>query len=782
MKALFYIIRIIFIGLFLTYTSMLYAESWTRSDGKFYYMPKFQPLKSYHIGSVKVKILGKNPYTSIGIFFKSGDFYPQDSVLTAKNIAGKFINVQCNPQNFYPNGSVRFAVITFEKPKNSASEFEVLLSSTKLINIHNSFKQALPNVRIQITAHHGHKNINKIIHLKNMQTPKNAWMQGHLMHNQRYQTDILDTVKLIADVTQFANNMTKLNIFLKPLHLKNKDKYTIKIFHQNQLIKTSHLTNQPTSVRIGYATDNLAALNAEYLMQIGVFPRFDTISGVLQSDIHKVYPRDNLANNISLWDRITIMPSWAVEYLLTAHQKAYKKMLHYAYSAPQNGYTFFQPSLYFLPYIVATQRYFYDKMIEQYQHTKPLYRMNLAAQMALIIPAQSSLKKQLDQDMQQDVAQLRNTPLKNMALSSQSPLNYLALILSFSAASDVYKPTKGLSFLQKSDFTQNIMDRLLKQKRFSRQTWMMAHYVRAFLAMRFNINQDITALEHYGQLAGYLAHYTMKQKNINTVLPFKIVPKTAHGFFSDDNILTNNLQGNTLQASRGHSILYGTKEADIMTLKQYSGIIFSGAGNDILYAGDYNSYLFGGDGADTLYSSSKNDYMKGDNEKQSPDIFVFSQKNFGEDIIVDFTPNIDKIKMTPDTGIYSFYHENKLYGLRRDVKDSPNAYRKVIDPDTPSNLSKLERRKIVNDLLIAASRGDIKAKNALKEVSQVNFGIQNYLRSDGEGGTYINFNLGRTPEEKKKMKNAHLYDYYGIIHLKNVPMDALRSSDFIFSN
>jgi hypothetical protein len=310
-------------------------------------------------------------------------------------------------------------------------------------------------------------------------------------------------------------------------------------------------------------------------------------------------------------------------------------------------------------------------------------------------------------------------------------------------------------------------------------------YSRAAQAMLFNVTKDPKSLEAYG----FLAQYLPKALNDYHVNPaYMIIPELNDGYITYNNIQIGDDADDNLIAEANYSLLHGHFGNDNLLLETFSGVAFGGDGNDFLTAGKQNSYLFGGSGQDTLISDKGNDYLKGDEDYgRDKDVFIFTQENFGSDVIADFTPDIDKIKFTADTGIRAYYHDSKLYGTTSDKKDNKKTYRQTINPDftefpkgselTPEQ--KIALRRKIEGLLSQEARGDIEAAKQLNIQSTVNVGIQNYMRPDGNGGTYIDLNINRTLEEKEVMKNTD--KKFGVIHLIGVPITKIKSSDFIFS-
>ncbi|WP_197274367.1 M10 family metallopeptidase C-terminal domain-containing protein, partial [Novosphingobium sp. AAP93] len=72
-------------------------------------------------------------------------------------------------------------------------------------------------------------------------------------------------------------------------------------------------------------------------------------------------------------------------------------------------------------------------------------------------------------------------------------------------------------------------------------------------------------------------------------------------------------------------------------------VLFGGNGNDTLNGGDGNDELNGGGGADTLVGGTGNDWQVGGSGN---DIFGYTARQFGEDVIIDFVQGQDRINLS----------------------------------------------------------------------------------------------------------------------------------------
>lgn len=930
------------------------ASDWTRSEDGNYYIPQFSSLGTGDLINFKVHITDANPYATTGVFFKNGQFNPNQNTMTARTSSGIPVDVQFDAQNFYPNGSVRFGLVTIEKPKNIDNQFEVILASDFKKSSKTTITPLKPDVMVVVNRPDFGE---KTVYLKQARCENLPWRSGSLIDVRRYYAPLNPDLMVEFDITTFKNGMVRSDIVMRydrlyetPMRSTNYDMTILvngKTYKNYPKLRQNHHSKFRIPIRFGFKTDNITALNIPQIIDTRALARYDITLGIDQHRIHNQYEQAKQANNTingnglvnpSFPDTggredIGLLPEWTARYVMTLHHQARDTVLmqgeiasyipwHFIdaktnyYPLPEqhpslwlddratiedNKITPFtttdtnwtidvahQPSLSYIPYLITGDRYFYDNLVAAYSWSRfsiannwgilrdPMLRtqnyeqqrayawlQRLTAETALVTPTQSPLYKHLKKQMTADVNYFQKGHIEGLEYDDgrygnptgelygslhgygddtgrENPVfmqNLAAIGIGFHANSGVNDSMRTISafqtnfisgiFLQKHNgyppeygaiykLMQYIPDengietksgkiKILNRWRdvfaYSTKTGYFNEttadiksvglsgyaeagnsftaYSRAAQAMLYNTTKDEQALEAYGFLAQYIP-YAIDDYHKNPA--YSIVPEIGHGYLTYKRTFVGDDIDNTMRADTNYSLLHGRNGDDRLSLGDFSGVILGGEGNDLLTAGKQNSFLFGGDGNDILVSNSQDDYLKGDeNNGKSADIFVFTQQKFGNDIIADFTPDIDKIKFTPETGTLTFYDDNKLYGSHVDLKDNPNIYRKIISPDIDKNLPPVKRREEIDKLLAAAARGDIEAKNKLNIQSKINVGIENYLRPDGNGGTYIDFNKNRTPEENEKTKNNPTTDYYGIIHLINVPMNKLKPSDFIFS-
>ncbi len=111
----------------------------------------------------------------------------------------------------------------------------------------------------------------------------------------------------------------------------------------------------------------------------------------------------------------------------------------------------------------------------------------------------------------------------------------------------------------------------------------------------------------------------------------------TNGLTGKGNVLNNNITGNS-----GHNRLFGYGGNDNLIGGAGNDSIFGGAGNDTLNGGIGNDYLSGGLGNDNLTGGAGQDILTGSAGK---DNFIFLAPNEGLDIITDFSPTDDTIKI-----------------------------------------------------------------------------------------------------------------------------------------
>jgi Ca2+-binding RTX toxin-like protein len=98
----------------------------------------------------------------------------------------------------------------------------------------------------------------------------------------------------------------------------------------------------------------------------------------------------------------------------------------------------------------------------------------------------------------------------------------------------------------------------------------------------------------------------------------------------------------TIWADSGNDIVFGGEGNDVLAGSWGNDTIWAGPGRDTVYGGGDHDLLGGGLGRDTLFGGRGNDTLSGGTHE---DTFVFVP-NDGADIITDFTPGEDRIRLT----------------------------------------------------------------------------------------------------------------------------------------
>ncbi len=120
------------------------------------------------------------------------------------------------------------------------------------------------------------------------------------------------------------------------------------------------------------------------------------------------------------------------------------------------------------------------------------------------------------------------------------------------------------------------------------------------------------------------------------------------------NLLEGGAGDDTLSAARGADTLIGGAGDDVLNAgrgkdiaKGQDGddILNGGNGRDILSGGDGEDELFGGNGKDTLIGGAGDDLLNGG---KGADSFRFGNSEQGDDIIVGFDANADKVEVDAD--------------------------------------------------------------------------------------------------------------------------------------
>ena len=252
---------------------------------------------------------------------------------------------------------------------------------------------------------------------------------------------------------------------------------------------------------------------------------------------------------------------------------------------------------------------------------------------------------------------------------------------------------------------------------------MFTAYARASNAQLFNVTRHPDALEAYGFLAQYS---DIAEEDYHNDPAFLITPFFDNrDFLEFRHIYLGDSGDDHMTDAPASSLLHGKEGDDTLIVKQGSSFLFGGNGNDILGAGTDNSYLFGGSGSDTLISGRGNDILKGDPLLgKNKDIFKFTDKKFGDDVILDFTLGVDKIHFTKATGIRQFIFNNGLEGLAMHSRACPpgqiNTTKNPCDAD--ANISSTEflkqiRPELPEDLLNYEKTLEIIRKNEAERTS-----------------------------------------------------------------
>lgn len=141
---------------------------------------------------------------------------------------------------------------------------------------------------------------------------------------------------------------------------------------------------------------------------------------------------------------------------------------------------------------------------------------------------------------------------------------------------------------------------------------------------------------------------------------------TYHGN-NGNNILTGGRANDEINGYGGHDILTGGGGQDLIDGGPGTDFIIGNQGDDgliggpdadILWGGNGNDVVNGGPGDDTIFGGSGNDILVGGPGR---DTFVFSSRQPGTDIIVDFEPG-DRIDFRAVEG-YGVDSAGRLHGV-----------------------------------------------------------------------------------------------------------------------
>jgi Ca2+-binding RTX toxin-like protein len=107
-----------------------------------------------------------------------------------------------------------------------------------------------------------------------------------------------------------------------------------------------------------------------------------------------------------------------------------------------------------------------------------------------------------------------------------------------------------------------------------------------------------------------------------------------HGNAGED-IVDGGVGNDTIRGGAGDDILGGQSGTDW---------IYGNAGDDNIRGGSGSDYLFGGRGSDWIWAQAGNDKMWGGG---GSDRFDFNSGSDGQDVIYDFEPGIDRVRIAP---------------------------------------------------------------------------------------------------------------------------------------
>jgi len=120
---------------------------------------------------------------------------------------------------------------------------------------------------------------------------------------------------------------------------------------------------------------------------------------------------------------------------------------------------------------------------------------------------------------------------------------------------------------------------------------------------------------------------------------------TVWGDEGDDTV-SGGAGNDALIGGAGKDVIDGGDGNDVIWGEKDDDSLYGGAGDDTIYGGQGNDIIAGGDGNDFITGDKGNDNLTGG---AGSDKFVFNQVGSANaDVVVDFTPNTDKIVLQGD--------------------------------------------------------------------------------------------------------------------------------------
>jgi Ca2+-binding RTX toxin-like protein len=110
-----------------------------------------------------------------------------------------------------------------------------------------------------------------------------------------------------------------------------------------------------------------------------------------------------------------------------------------------------------------------------------------------------------------------------------------------------------------------------------------------------------------------------------------------------DSLLGSDGGRDFIVAKKGDDTVDGRGADDYLMGNKGNDTLYGGEGNDTLYGGTENDIIYGGNGNDKVFGDAGNDEMWGGD---GADTFGFNKKDFGTDIIHDFTIGTDKLQFS----------------------------------------------------------------------------------------------------------------------------------------
>ena len=180
----------------------------------------------------------------------------------------------------------------------------------------------------------------------------------------------------------------------------------------------------------------------------------------------------------------------------------------------------------------------------------------------------------------------------------------------------------------------------------------------------------------------------------NYDLTIEISLASAEPVFADFDRITGTNSPDVLSGNSDRTFIEALDGDDVVTGASNDDYLVGGAGSDILSGNKGNDTLIGGLGFDVLSGGEGDDFLQGDEDTNTlfggagADIFAIANK--GNNTIVDFELDLDKIQLMGNVSFADLTIENIAGGLGVVISSDSNISITTVPGITASNLSETD--------------------------------------------------------------------------------------------